>query len=158
MSLCLALWDRYVRSASLGLTGLPTLVMDYDQMLSDPVTTTSTIVEFLGTLGIDVPPEGRERASKRLDPGLRHHDSHEDQYSDMAAVQNQVFERLVSHAGIHDAWTPPSLPEPPLWVDDAIVVFRQYETMEVEMRRQQRQLQAGPGFRVASWVKRVTSR
>ncbi len=157
MSLGLALWDRYVRSASLGLRGLPTLVLEYDQMLSDPIATTSTIVKFLNTVDIDVSPEAQELASRRLDPGLRHHQLQEDEYSDLATVQHQVFERLVSRVGIHGAWTPESLPEPPLWVEDCLALFRRYELAEFETWLRLRELQASRTFRFASWLKRATS-
>jgi hypothetical protein len=152
MSLGLALWDRYMRSASLGLSGLPTLVVDYDQMMSDPKEATTTIVEFASALGIDVPPDAQEDASKSLDPGLRHQRSQVDDYAEQASVQRDIFELLVSRAGIHSTWDPPSLPDPPLWVDDCISLRREYGRVQRELN----QLKASRSYNFALKLARVT--
>ncbi len=158
MSLGLALWDRYVRSASLGLAGMPTLVIRYDEMLSDPIKATSTIVEFLNTLGIELLPEAQENARKGLDPGLRHHRLQADDYSEMAAVQSEAFELLVARVGTHVAWTPPSMPEPPLWVEDCIALARDYGLAERRMRRSLRQMRRSRTYRFASMLRRAAGR
>ncbi len=57
-TLALAIWDRYVRSASLVLEGIPTLVIEYDAMMSDPSAATEEISRFLRNVG--VPARGYE--------------------------------------------------------------------------------------------------
>ena len=44
----LALWDRYVRSASTNLAGLPTFVADYARILQNPEIWMTEIAEFPG--------------------------------------------------------------------------------------------------------------
>lgn len=147
-----------MRSASLGLAGMPTLVIRYDEMLSDPIKATSTIVEFLNTLGIELLPEAQENARKGLDPGLRHHRLQADDYSEMAAVQSEAFELLVARVGTHVAWTPPSMPEPPLWVEDCIALARDYGLAERRMRRSLRQMRRSRTYRFASMLRRAAGR
>ena len=108
MSLGLALWDRHVRSAALGLRGLPTLVVHYDDMLEDPAAGTAKVVEFLGRLGIEVTPETEKAASASINPGLRHQKGTTDEYAAAADVQRELFEQLIARTGIHEAWEPPS--------------------------------------------------
>jgi hypothetical protein len=151
MSLGLALWDRYMRSASVGLAGAPTLVLDYDQMVSDPAAATSTIAEFANSLGIDVLPEKQADASTWLDPELRHQRPQADDYAAMATVQDQVFETLASRSGTYGAWDPPTLPDPPLWVDDCITLRHTFGTAHRELG----QLKGSRTYKVASKLRFV---
>ena len=52
----LAMWDRYIRSASSGLAGLPTLVVNYDSMLEDPVKSSREVATFLEYMGVRLEP------------------------------------------------------------------------------------------------------
>ena len=152
MSLGLALWDRHVRSASLGLEGLPTLVVGYDEMLEHAAEGTAKVVEFLGTLGIGVSSEDEQAASKWFNPSLRHQSGTTDDYAQAADVQREVFQSLVARAGIHEAWESPSdLPEPQLWVDDAIRLRRQFQVKRLELKK----IQGTRTFRVARSLKRI---
>ena len=152
MSLGLALWDRHVRSAALGLRGLPTLVIHYDDMLEDPVAGTASVVEFLGLIGVEVPRETERAAADSINPGLRHQQGTTDDYAEAAGVQREVFRQLVACTGIHEAWDPPGgLPDPQLWVDDVIRVHRQYQFKDREVRR----IQRTRAYRVATSIKRM---
>ena len=45
----LAMWDRYIRSATAGLAGIPTLVVEYDAMLEDPPKASKAVSAFSST-------------------------------------------------------------------------------------------------------------
>ncbi len=135
MSLGLALWDRHMRSAALGLTGMPTFVIEYDRMLSDPLTGTAEVVEFLGQLRIAVSSEAKSRASTWFDARLRHQRSEIDEYADLAGVQQEMFLQLTSLFGFHDPWAPQVFPEPQLWIDDVIRLQRQIGFKSRELKR-----------------------
>ena len=125
MSLGLALWDRYTRSALVGLAGMPTLVAEYDTMLADPRRGTAEIVEFLEQRGVEMKPEAVDAASDWFDVSLRHQEDREDEYSEMAKVQREIFEQLCALSGGHEVWQATGeLPPPPLWVDDMIQLRR----------------------------------
>jgi hypothetical protein len=152
MSLGLALWDRHVRAASLGLDGLPTLVVGYDDMLEHAAEGTAKVVEFLGTLGISVSSEDQKAASEWFNPSLRHQHGATDDYAQAADVQREVFERLVARAGIHEAWeSPHDLPEPQLWVDDVIRLRRQFQVKRLELKK----IQGTRTFRVARSLRKI---
>ena len=53
ITLGLALWDRYIRSANDGLAGLPVLVTKYDSMIEHRAETTGRMATFLEHMGIE---------------------------------------------------------------------------------------------------------
>jgi hypothetical protein len=155
MSLGLSVWDRSVRSAALGLQGLPILVLRYDKMLSEPLEGTAKVVEFLDQLGIPVSADAVERASSWFDPKLQHERSELDEYTELASVQLEIFEQLSSCAGIHSSWAPPtSFPDPPLWVDDCIELRRRHRRLRMQLK----QIQRSRTYRVASVVEKARNR
>ena len=136
---------------------MPTLVIEYDTILSQPQAGVATIVTFLDQLGLDISPELEKTAASWIDPGLRHHNeaSESDEFFQMAHVQRDMFEQLSLRAGIHDAWDPPQdfLPAP-LWVDDVIQLRRDFDLI----RREWKRFRKSRLYRTASTVKRLTSR
>ena len=154
MSLGLALWDRYLRSAAVGLEGLPTLVVEYDRVLADPARCVEEVVGFLGRRGIEVPSGASEDARGFLDSDLRHQQAHNDAYDEFAGVQRQVFEQLAQIESPHDAWHPPSLPDPPVWVDDVIRLRRDL----VVKNRQLREIKRSPMNKIVAKVMAAAGR
>ena len=152
ITLGLALWDRYLRSASLGLDGLPVQVVDYDRMLADPRRGTAETVEFLDHVGIDVAPAAVEAGVQSLDQKLRHHSGEEDEYPEFAGVQREIYQQLVDKTGVQKAWEPPRLPPTPLWVDDVIELRHDSELN----RRQLRRFKRTRAFRVTAALRKVT--
>ncbi len=135
LTLGLAVWDRYARSAALVLEGMPTLVVDYDDMVTDPEHMTGEIVRFLELVGVGVPPGTSEAASSHLDSNLRHQEARDDEYREMAGVQLEMFDALVGKKGPHAAWLPPrSLPEAPLWVEDTLRLRREWRNKKRELQ------------------------
>ena len=124
-TLGLAVWDRSMRSASLVLEGLATLVLDYDEMSADPAGTTDAVVRFLEQVDVDGPPSLREAATRHLDSALDHQKAEDDEYHDLAFVQRRMFDALLDRKGFHAAWEPPApFPPAPLWVEDALQMRR----------------------------------
>ena len=135
MMLGLAAWDRSMRSAALVLEGLPTLLVDYDDMMVDPDVTTKEVIRFLEQVGVDVAPGLKEAAARHLDSALHHQKSEDDEYLDLALVQRRMFEALLDRKGFHAAWeSPPAFPTAPLWVEDALRMRRQHKRTVRELK------------------------
>jgi hypothetical protein len=135
MMLGLAAWDRSMRSAALVLEGLPTLLVDYDDMMVDPDVTTKEVVRFLEHVGVEVAPDLKEAAAGHLDSALHHQKPEDDEYHDMALVQRRIFETLLDHKGFHATWEPPpAFPAAPLWVEDALRLRRQHKATVRELK------------------------
>jgi len=49
---CIALWERYARSAMLGAHGLPMVTISYDQLMKDPPTAVANLRDDLVELGV----------------------------------------------------------------------------------------------------------
>jgi hypothetical protein len=136
MTLGLAIWDRSMRSADLVLEGLPTLVVNYDDMMADPGGTTEEFVRFLERVDVDVAPDVAAAAARQLDTGLRHQKAEDDEYRDFAGVQTGMFEALLERKGIHDAWKPvSSFSPPPLWVADTLDLQRKFTKTARQLRK-----------------------
>jgi hypothetical protein len=129
----LAMWDRYLRSAAVGLAGLPTLVVEYNAMLANPVKATESMSGFLEQLGVGAEAGTRDAAAGRLDPQLRHQARDRDEYDDVVRPLRDVLGVLAERRGSHDAWQPPAFsPEPP-WVDDVLFLRREFASAAREL-------------------------
>ncbi len=95
----LAMWDRYIRSATAGLAGIPTLVVEYDAMLEDPSKASKAVSAFLEQMGIHPESGETEDAATRLDPKLRHQGDRRDEYDDLVTSQRNVLHSLTEYAG-----------------------------------------------------------
>jgi hypothetical protein len=118
----LALWDRYVRAATVNLVGLPVLAVDYGCSVNQPETWTDELVDFLGALGVSVEDEGKRRALASLDGTMRHQRPGRTQDDDLAETQRRMLEALRKHTGPHEHWCPIDLGQPPDWVDEVLAL------------------------------------
>ena len=136
VTLGLAIWDRYIRSAAAVLNGLPTLVVEYDAMLADPRRATEQISVFLEGVGINVAPGATDAAAAHLNPTLRHQESEDDEYQNFARVQRQLFDALVDLTGVHEEWQAPrDLPPEPVWVEDVLRLRREFQNASRSLRK-----------------------
>jgi len=110
---CLALWERYLRSCLSAVSGLPTLVTTFDEILDDPSAWCRGVRDFLGGVGVTT-RKLAPNALEYLDTELRHTQvTHEDVLADPAAssAQRELLGVLESLRAAHDTLTAPSLPE-----------------------------------------------
>jgi hypothetical protein len=154
MTLALATWDRYIRSASVVLEGLPTLVIEYDSMMADPRTATEKISQFLRHVGVPLEPAGSGGAADFLDPGLRHQRAEVDDYQGIAMSQREVFDTLSDLQGTHESWSPPPLAPEPFWVEDVLRIRREWRKKAKELKT----LQGSPTRLVGAAVKSIAVR
>jgi hypothetical protein len=132
-----ALWDRYVRSASEQLAGLPTVAADFDRILEAPAEWAELVAAFLAGLGFETDSEARAAAAASFDSALRH--QHVGTTTDLIVGDDQlaVFETLRGREGVHQSWVPPELePEAP-WVEEVLALRRQgdrYRRLEALLR------------------------
>jgi hypothetical protein len=154
-TLGLAVWDRSMRSAALVLEGLATLVLDYDDMTADPAGTTDSVVRFLEQLEVDVAPGLREPAARHFGSALHRQEPQDDEYRDLALVQQQMFDTLLDQRGFHDAWSPPaSFPPAPLWVEDALQMRRDLSIKTRQLRNMKSALPNRIGARLGRLTRR----
>jgi hypothetical protein len=148
----LAMWDRYIRSASSGLAGLPTLVVEYDAMLEDPAQASNAVRSFLEEVGIRPDPENSHNAAERLDPRLRHQGHRDDEYEGLATTHRDVLSIIAGQSGTHAHWQPPVLPNSPAWVDDVLRLRRDYAGAARELHW----VKASRAYRLVSSLWRFT--
>jgi hypothetical protein len=129
----LAMWDRYIRSASSGLAGLPTLVVTYDSMIGDPAKSSREVGTFLEDMGVRLEHGTSDEAAQRLDPTLRHQVKGSDEYHELVQAQREVLSLLSERAGQHAMWDPPALPPPPAWVGDVLRLRHEYASKTKEL-------------------------
>ncbi len=126
-----ALWERYLRSALHGLSGMAVLVVDYPAVASDAVGLAKGVDELLVAAGLD-PIERPEPAEAALflDPALRHerHELTGSLGGPLVQPSQQVlYDEVAAMAGAHARFCPPSLgPESP-WTTALLGLDRDLE-------------------------------
>ncbi len=112
-----ALWERYVRSAIAGLSGVDTYVLEYSSTVADPAGSLRGIASWLGGLERFAPWAGAwdvTAAAASIDPQLRHHEpepSGSDETAGLSTETRELVSWLRHHAGGHsplEADLPPS--------------------------------------------------
>jgi hypothetical protein len=154
----LAIWDRYVRSASRVLEGVPTLVVEYDAMMADGTAATEEIGRFLRQVGVPIESARSDAAARFLDAGLHHQHAEHDEYEDIALSQRQMFEVISDLRGAHQSWTPPPLPQEPFWVDDVLTLRRHSLHENRRLRSELKKLRSTRIRRTSAALKRIGAR
>jgi hypothetical protein len=109
----LALWERYLRTALDGVTGMPVLVTPYDALLADPVAWCDTVFPFLARHGLHVSRPDAGALAAFLDPALRHSAvgrEGQDGLADVVASQRRLYQVLQDLVGSHESLERPMLP------------------------------------------------
>ncbi len=102
---CLALWERYLRACLASVSGLPTLVTTYDDLLDDPRRWSDAARAFLGNAGVAT-REVESSALDYVDTTLRHtRFTHEDAVGDpaMSNAQRELLGIVEGLHGTHEA-------------------------------------------------------
>lgn len=112
----LALWERYLRVALSSVSGLPTLVTTYDEILDDPLAWSEGVRDFLGDAGV---ASGKVAANVRdaVDTALRHtRFRRDDVVADpmVSSAQRELLDAVDALRGPHAELSVPALsPETP---------------------------------------------
>lgn len=109
-----ALWERYNAAALSAATGLPTIVLDYGQVMAFPGEAAAFLAKALGRWGVELPHDPAA-TDVGLAPALRHHLApRPDQLGSPAATPSQaeLFGLLDAVAGAHRPLRTPR-PVPP---------------------------------------------
>jgi hypothetical protein len=113
----LALWERYLRRCLASISGLPTLVTGYDELLSDPLAWCESVGRFLEGAGVATAAVDVGSARRHVDPDLRHaRFTSEELLRDPAVSkpQQELAHALGSLRGPHESLDAPNLaPESP---------------------------------------------
>lgn len=100
----LALWERYIREALGHCRGLPVLVTQYEDLVSDPGRWARAAGLFLKRFGIVIRDDDAGQLTGFLDPGLRHHRASPTEFAHDPAVSREqlaLYERLERLRGAH---------------------------------------------------------
>jgi hypothetical protein len=109
----LALWERYTHAAHRGATGLPVLVVDYDQLIDDPPRVVARLFEFLAAHDQLAGTPDHDAIDAYLVPGERHsrHDRAAlDADPRVTDEQRSLFDATRALAGAHDRFDAGALP------------------------------------------------
>jgi hypothetical protein len=142
LTLGLALWARYVRQAMTSLTGLPVFAVEYGSMFADSRRRVGELADFLVSCGVDVHPDGIERATNVFEEDLRHH---EDDGGDCPAYHVELLDALQRTYGCHERWSAPVLPDEPPWIADTVWMAAAGEAVTARLEVAQTELK---------WIKR----
>jgi hypothetical protein len=108
----LALWERSLRACLASIAGLPTLVTDYDSLLSDPLGWSEGVRAFLAGAGVESGSLREEDARSFVEPALRHASFTADDLRAAPGISHPqllLYDALEELRGAHDG-----LPEVPL--------------------------------------------
>jgi hypothetical protein len=110
----LALWERYVREALKQAAGLPLLAVNYADVLAAPLGWCRKAQAFLVSEGVPGHEPREADVLEFIDRDLRHaHFDADDLAADdeVSVAQRELFAALEGLEGVHEAFTPPSLPK-----------------------------------------------
>ncbi len=116
-----ALWERFNADALQNSVGLPTVVIEYQPLVEDPITTMAELAAALSEWGVSLPNDPAT-TDMELTPQRRHHQADSgDAFDDPLATESQceLFALLREVDGMSDRFAlPRPIPEPhPLSVE-----------------------------------------
>jgi hypothetical protein len=103
----LAVWERYLRSALVGCSGLPVLVVSQPDLVDDPRRVAADIRAFLAAQGL-APGRAIGAAAASVDPRLRHHVA-DPGAQGLNRYQRRLWRQLCARIGEHAAFEAPNL-------------------------------------------------
>ena len=124
-----AIWERYLRAASLNLEGIPTFVTSYASLLRSPDTKCDELMAFLGHVSVKVDPSLKASAIEFLDVSLRHERTESAARVEIPLSTEEVFRAFELTEGPHFPWTPLDLDPEPGWVGDTLASRRDLQLL-----------------------------
>jgi hypothetical protein len=97
----LAMWERYLRHGLISAADLPTLVVDYAELLSDPGSVALALRSFLRDHGLCA-NDDTAAAAGFIDAQGRHHERHDPSLRSLSTNQHALWELLRSLSGRHE--------------------------------------------------------
>ncbi len=113
-STALALWERYNRAAITNVSGMPVLVVRYDEALADPHHWTEEVEMFLEYLGMS-PPHDPVRLTPDFDLTLYRNRMALDNDA-LLPGQEAIWSVLQQSRGFHACWQTPEMPAEAPWI------------------------------------------
>ncbi|HLI72806.1 MAG TPA: hypothetical protein VKU86_02925 [Acidimicrobiales bacterium] len=152
-SLSVALWERYNRAAMTTLKGLDTIVLGFEDVVSEPWRAMTAIARWLegtGRLLRPVDDVAIETAAASVSSTLVRRGPTDD----APGFTGQLCKKLAELDGVHSPFPEvdvAALPAPPAWADDALSQQREYEGLYAQYLRYVRWRRRLP---MAGWLLR----
>ncbi len=133
----LALWERYNRTAAIGLQGVDTYVLDYASVITDPVDTLGRLASWLRSLPRfdawsatwDV-----DRGIASIDAGLRHERSEPDDRSAGVPTEHEGMRAwLATIAGGHEPFAAEPPPAVSVWPEAVLAGRREMARLRSQL-------------------------
>lgn len=116
----LANWERYNRAGLQSLTGLPVIVVNFEELMSDPAHEVGRLADDLQALGVDL-SAGAAVATSTVRPDIVRERSDASWVDQSFAPFVAAINKLPRSSR---AFYPPALPAEPAWVQHAFTVGR----------------------------------
>jgi hypothetical protein len=124
-----AIWERYLRAASLNLEGIPTFVTSYASLLRSPEARCDELMAFLGHVSVKTDPSLKASAIEFLDGSLRHERTESAGRVEIPPSTEGVFRAFELMEGPHFPWAPLDLEAEPAWVGDTLASRRDLQLL-----------------------------
>jgi GT2 family glycosyltransferase len=130
----LALWERYHREALASTEGLPLMVVEYDEALSEPQDCARQVAQLVASLGASpMQPDGLEEAARAMvhrsgaAPPETQQEAQAEPRRELLASQRRVFEALRCHRGLTSVRQPQDPGPEGAWVGALLDATRRAE-------------------------------
>ncbi len=139
----LAFWELYNRALLRNLSRRPVLITSYEDILDDRGLFMRSAAKFLRSHGVDVREVPTRMLDEVVDPDLRSTrsaSSELDLDGTVSPSHKDLYVALESIRGVHDAFDPPTLPEPTDWIRHLVEQHASYMGVRRTYRRRMQEL------------------
>ncbi len=133
----LALWERYLRTCLAAISGLPTLLTTYDDIVAEPLAWCERVGEFLHAAGVATTPVPEDEALGFIGEELRHSSFTAEDFADdpmTSTAQRELFNALEGLAGSHASLSVPDLGAETLTTEALLAERRRIHPRDREYR------------------------
>jgi hypothetical protein len=104
---CLRIWERHNRAAIVALEGLSVLLIDYDELVSDPRGVASAVADWLHSRGYAVPAGAQDAAASSIDEREQHWRAGAEEDARLPSELRSLLALLAQRRGAHRSWSCP---------------------------------------------------